>query len=143
MKKLKVLTAAILAAIALVTAGCGSGEPVLSMDMIDEKTAVAELNGAGDGDYVVVGTLTVAEGEKIVLESELKKGSEVLVQFITAEDGDALADFEDTDAVTAFEDFINDSSTISVTADAGDYYIKVLSQNRSTGTIRITAQPAQ
>ena len=76
---ISIIVVAVLAVSMLAMTSCGKKEFSGSID--DEKNMTITANRADEGDYFMTGTLEVADGEEVTIDSNLESGS-ISVQFI-------------------------------------------------------------
>ena len=76
---ISIIVVAVLAVSMLAMTSCGKKEFSGSLD--DEKNMTITANRADEGDYFMTGTLEVADGEEVTIDSNLESGS-ISVQFI-------------------------------------------------------------
>lgn len=136
-KYLALLTAIILSMAMICLASCGKSE--LSITGNTEKTMTVVAENSGAGDFVMVGTLEVAEGEQIVLEPALDSGV-VELGFVSAEgmdDIDEVPDMEGDAAKAQYTAEVSGTEPQTVEADEGPYLVKVTVNEKATGTIEI------
>ena len=144
MRKIKLFTAAAVAALALAAAGCAKKEETNSMleiEIADEKECTIELTESDEGSSVSSAALVIEEGEELVIEPGLEEGSKVLIQMKSGaenEDINTLPDMTDPE----FEVTVEGNDVLKFSLDAGSYRVNVLPQKKSNGTILIKVQAA-
>ena len=133
-------TIALLLAILLLSAltACGRSEFGPSENTGKQMTITAE-NAAKDA-FFMSGSLEVAEGEQIVITSDLAKGS-IRVEIIEApgeQSADKLPDMDGEAIITAD---LDSTESASGAVPAGWYMVKAACLERATGTVRIEVKP--
>ena len=141
MKK-KFITAVFLMALTMCAVGCGSKTPTMSMEIPDEKTAEITLNKADPDDFLLAGSIEVADGESIEIVPEIEDGSEVSIELIAASEeqsADKLPEIGEAD----FDVILNSNDEITCVVDPGSYMLKVTALTKSNGTISLQVMAAE
>ena len=141
---MKKITAVILIAVLLLgtlsLAGCGRKE--LTVTVNDGRLMILEANRAAKGDFLMTGTLEVAEGEKIVITSGLEKG-EIKIEIVTLGGMDDINTVPDPDnAEVILSGNMAPGKSVSATMSAGDYMMRATVTVKATGTVTIEVMPA-
>lgn len=138
MKKIFFVIAAIFS-MALIAAGCSSGNsPNMTMDITDNN-ALISLNKAAKNDSFTSGSLKIQEGEKVVLEPNLEGTGNVLIQLITESDeqtGDTIPGFNRKKIELEWTMAGSEPLTCSITP--GSYTVKATAMsNNVTGSVQV------
>ena len=139
-RKMIVFVAFLVVAI-MVMSACGTSE--FSVDCSDEKAAHVNADNAQKDAWVVTGSLSVEEGEQLVLTSNLEKGEVKIELFGVSEEQsiDELPETPEGEPVVMFMAKGTDSMSGGVAA--GSYLIKATVTEKATGTVDITASAAK
>ena len=129
----------LLAFAALLLAGCGSSTFAVTENTEKRMTITAER--AAKGDFFMVGTLEVAEGEKIVITSELTKGS-IRVEIIGTPEEQSIDKLPETDGAPIITANLDSGDMTSGTVPAGNYLMKATCLEKATGAVVIEVVPA-
>ena len=133
-------TLALILAVLLLSAltACGRSEFGPSENTGKQMTITAE-NAARDA-FFMSGSLEVAEGEQIVITSNMAKGS-IRVEIIEVpkeQSADKLPDMDGEAIITAD---LDSTESASGTVAAGWYMVKATCLENATGTVRIEVKP--
>lgn len=139
-KVLVVALAAIMALSALMLASCGKSEFTMSENT--EKSMTIDAKNAAKDDFFQAGSLVVAEGEQITIESGLEKG-EIKVEMIREADEQSMDELPDTDAEPALTAKVGKGEKISGEVIPGDYILKATVLGKATGTVHIFTEQAK
>ena len=129
----------VLAVSALLFAGCGKSQFGLTENT--EKRMVLTAQNADKGDFFMVGTLVVDEGEQIVIASDLSKGS-IRVEMIESPASQSAEDMLEFSGNTIITADLNTTEGASGTVPAGDYMLKATCLEKASGTVTIEVKPA-
>lgn len=139
MKKRYLLIAAILV-VAMMTMGACKGTGLV-MNSTSEKSMTVEADRAAAGDYAMVGSLEVAEGEQVTISSNLEKGEIQIELYGTAAEQSAEEVPEmEGEAAMMFKAAATDSQ--SGTLAEGSYMVKATVNEKATGTVQIDVTSA-
>lgn len=147
-KRLYVLMAAMLCML-MILAGCNAKTTAVAMETAEDGLSASIIfDKADEGDFVMGGTLEVAEGQKLVIDKDIEEGGSAAIRFIDAgslsqdedADTDELAESADTDKYV-LEDIVSDKGTDEFGIDPGSYYIRVeVKSADTTGTANIKVE---
>ena len=147
MKKFFVIIAAVLCMMLLLT-GCGdTGVSMVTAE--DGLSSTITFKKANKGDFVMGGSLEVGEGQKIVIDQDIKEGGSATARFInTAELDEAGEDAsaEDLEKATdpenyTIEDYLEGSGRDEYSIEPGSYNIRIDVKNKkTTGTVTVTVE---
>ena len=141
---MKKITAVLLIAVLLLSSlsfsGCGKKEPVVTENT--GKLIVIEAKRASEGNFLVTGTLEVADGEKIAITSRLKKG-EIKIEILSLDGLDDSSTVPDLNGagVIMIGNMVP-GNAMSGTMEPGDYMLRATVTEKATGTINIEVLPA-
>lgn len=139
----KFITVAVIAAMALsllTLTACGKVNLALSENTA--KAMTLEANNARPNDFVMVGTLEVADGEQIVVTPDLKKGAFQL-EFVGAPAEQSIDELPDLDGEATVSLEVSGTDPSSLAAEPGDYLLRVTCLKSATGTVLIEVQAAE
>ena len=136
MKKTIACVLAILMLLALTA--CGKFEFGPSENTGKLMTIKAEK--AARDAFFMTGSLEVAEGEQIVITSDLAKGS-IRVEIIAASEEQSIDKLPELDGEAILTADLNSTEGASGTVPAGWYMVKATCLERATGTVRIEVKP--
>ena len=134
----KLIAAALILALALTLTACGSS---FGLTENTEKRMTITAQRADKDAAFIVGALEVDEGEKIVITSDLAKGS-VRVEIVGMADeqsADVLPDMDGEAIITAN---LEKTDAASGSVPAGSYLLRAVCLERATGTVQIEVLPA-
>ena len=140
MKKKSIL--AVIAALALLTlmlTACGKASFELTENTGKRMVITAEK--ADKDASFITGSLEVAEGEQIVITSNLTKG-EVRVEIIAAEEDQSMDELPELDGEAILKANVSSKDSATGTVSAGSYLLRATCLNTATGTIQIEVKPA-
>ena len=124
--------------LALMLTGCGKSE--FTMTENTGKLMSIKAENAGRDDFFMVGSLEVADGEQIVITSELAKGT-IRVEIIGTPEEQSIDELPDTDGEPTITANAHGSDQVSGTVPAGSYMLKATCLEKATGTVRIEVLP--
>ncbi len=136
-------TAAVLIALALsacMLISCGKSE--FNLTVFSEKQAVIDAAKAQKDAACSAGTLTVEEGEQIVIAASLTKGS-VRVEIIEAPEGSDAENPLETNGNAIISANLKNTDGASSTMAAGKYIVKASCLEKATGTVHIDVTPVK
>ena len=139
MKRNTIAAVIVLVLVALMLSGCGKSEFGMSENSEKRMTITAEK--AGKDSFFMVGSLEVAEGEQIVITSNLEKGK-VRVEIIGAPAEQSIDEVPDMDGEPAMAADVSGTDETSDTVPAGSYMLKATCLEKATGTVQIEVLPA-
>ena len=141
MKKIVYLAlAAVLAMSMLAMSGCSKSE--FGVTENTEKAMTIEAKKASVDSMFMVGTLEVAEGDQIVVTSDLENGR-VKIEIIPGADDQSVDELPDMDVEAVMTGEIVAGGGMSGTMDPGSYYVKATVLEKADGTIRLDVIPAE
>ena len=143
MKKMFSVLIAVIMVFAL--AACGSKEPTLEGNIIDDKNMEITANKADPGDFFVSGTLVLGEGEQVYYDHKLDSG-EIELQFIPVEEeqsADELPDYENADPAQTLD--LSEYGGGSSYFASGSYMVKVtaVGKEKAVGTVTLNIKPIE
>lgn len=140
MKKRFVLLIAVLAMTMLAAGACGG--PTLTMNGESEKSMTVEAKKAASGDFAMVGTLEVDDGEQVTLTADLEKGEICIELYGTPAEQSAeeVPDMEEGEPVMVF--YASGTDSMSGTLEKGSYMVKATVNKKATGTVQIDVTDA-
>ena len=136
MKKATAFLSAIL--MLLMLTACGRFEFGPSENTGKQMTITAE-NAARDA-FFVSGSLEVAEGEQIVIASDLAKGS-IRVELIAVPGEQSIDKLPELDGEAILTADLDRTGGASGSVPAGWYMVKATCLEKATGTVRIEVKP--
>lgn len=142
MNKRIYLTLGLFAIMVMMFAGCGKSNFAVAINE-DLNAQITAENASADSTGTA-GTLTVKEGDMVIIEQELEEGT-INVQFFSfegADDIDADADDLMAQGEPAFETDVAEGESLEVEVPAGDYMITATVKEKATGTVIIRSEPA-
>lgn len=135
-RKCFVITLFILLVMLTMTACGGSA---FSIDCSDEKAAHVNAENAAKDEWVVTGSLSVEDGEEVVLKSNLEKGEIRIELYATSEEQSIDELPEDPSGEPAVVFAASGTDSMSATMAKGSYMIKATVTDKATGTVDILA----
>ena len=99
-------------------------------------------NRADEGDYFMTGTLEVADGEEVTIDSNLESGS-ISVQFIGSGGEQNIEELPELDGEATYTAYMEGTDLQTVSFGTGSFMIMPTVTEKATGTITITVQPAK
>ncbi len=143
MKKLSLIVIMCLITLSAVCISSCAKSEFGSADDITEKSLTIQAKRADKGDYFMVGTLEVAEGEKIVISPELEKGA-VMLEFIGNEGMDDPDKVPDADSMpTAASAEVSGSDIAELDVPVGGYMVKATVTEKATGEVQVEILSAE
>ena len=134
-KKLLMVSIMVLAMAMFMMTACGGS---LAGEIVDEKTMNITAENAGEGDFIMTGTLVVTEDEQITIDSQLDKGG-VKIEFIESagdEDMEEVPDYENAEATYTAN--VSGIESQAVSFGAGEFMVKVTAAEKgTTGTVNV------
>ena len=131
---------AVIILLMLLTA-CGKSEFGVTENTGKHMTITAV--NADKGDFFIIGSLEVADGEEITAAADLTKGSIRVEIFKWADEQNAdKLPTADKDAETIITANLRSTESVSGSVQPGHYSIKAVCLEKATGTVRIEAKPA-
>ena len=141
-KRTLILIIAIIACAVLLT-GCKKSNFALRIN--EDNTAVIEAVRASEGSFGGAGSLEVAEGQKLVIESKLGKKGEISLKFI----GEAIPG-PDAEAKQLIETVTSEEAVLEVTLKGdetaeyeiapGVYFLSGKVLSKANGTVQISVR---
>ncbi len=125
--------------LALTLTACRKSEFGVSENTGKEITIVAEK--ADVGAFFMVGSLEVADGEKIVIASSLTKGL-IRVEIVRALEDQSIDKLPEMDSEAIITADVSNTEGASGTVPAGTYLLKSTCIEKATGTVQIEVKPA-
>ncbi len=129
----------VLALLVLTLAACGKSEFEVTANT--EKQMIVTAEKADKGASFMVGALEVADGEQVVITSDLKEGM-VKVEIIRAAEEQSIDTVPETDGEVVLYADVKGKDGASATMSAGSYLLRASCLEKATGTIQIQAVPA-
>lgn len=124
----------ILLATMFVLTSCGKSE--FGCTENQEKKMVISAKEADIDSFFLTGTLSVADGEKLVISSDLEKGS-VSLGFVSPSGMDDIETIPDVDVDPVMTAEVSGTQTQEYEIRPGDYLLKANVIEKATGTIQI------
>ena len=137
------LTAVFLLIAAFMLTGCG--RDAFTAENYGENSITFHGKGAAKKSFVVTGSLTVEENDKIVIESAMEKG-QLRIKLVTfAAQDDINASPEDLKSVTSddaavLDEIAEGSGTGEYTVDPGTYYVSAEVLKKMTGDVTVRVE---
>ncbi|MBR2259968.1 MAG: hypothetical protein IJ899_22070 [Blautia sp.] len=131
----------LLAVSMLTLSSCGKSE--FGVTDNTGKLMSIKAERADKGDFFMLGSLEVDDGEMIEITSNLSKGS-VKVEIIEVEEEqsiDVLPDFNNKEAIITANTRSTDK--VSHTVNAGNYMLRATCIEKATGTVQVEVKPAE
>ena len=138
MKRRRIIVfAAMLAVAMMVITACGTSE--FSIDCSDEKAVHVDADNAKQDDWVVTGSLTVEDGEQVVMTANLEEG-EIKIELFGTSGDDSIEELpEIPEGEPAMMFLAKGTDSMSGGLAAGSYMIKATVTEKAKGTIDIVA----
>lgn len=133
-----VVVTAVVVLLALMLTACGKTE--FSLNYNSEKNLTVKAQRAEKDASFTGGTLEVADGEKVVITSDLSKGK-IRVEIVRTPDTQSMDIFPNMEGEVVITIDAQDTDSISGTVPAGNYLIRSTCLENATGTIQVEAQP--
>ena len=137
---ISIIVVAVLAVSMLAMTSCGKSE--FSNSVKDEKNMTITAKRAETGDYFMIGTLEVEEGEQVTIDTDLKSGS-ITMRFLGSGGGDNIEELPETDGDAIYTAYLEGTDSQTVSFGTGSFMIMPTVTEKATGTITITVQPAK
>ena len=137
MKKSYILTLTGVLLLALMLTACG--QSVFSMSENTEKKMTITAENAARDAFFMVGTLEAADGEQIVITSELSKGS-IRVEIVGAPQ-ESIEDMPTVDGEAILTADLKAADSVSGTVPAGSYLLKATCLEKASGSVQIEVRP--
>ena len=139
-KKLLLVMAAVLVMTVMLMTSCGKSE--FGMTENDEKHMSLVAERASKDDTFVSGSLSVEEGDEIVVDSSLESGS-IEFAFVGSEAEQSIDELPEADGEPAAVVTVSGVDKQSCQVPAGDYMVKVTCIEKATGTVDINVQGSE
>lgn len=123
----------------LTLTACGKSEFGVSENTGKQMTVTAQ--NADKDAFFMVGSLDVADGEQIVITSNLTKGS-VRVEIVATSEEQSIDKLPDLNGEAIITADLENGESVSGTVTAGSYLLKATCLEKATGTIQIEVTPA-
>ena len=136
-KKLLIVMTALLVMTMVLMTSCGKSE--FGMTDTDDKHMSLVAERAAKDDYFVTGSLSVEDGDEIVVDSSLESGS-IEFSFMGSESEQSIDELPETDEEPAAVVTVSGVDKQSCQVPAGDYMVKVTCIEKATGTVEINVQ---
>ena len=119
---------------ALLLSACGKSEFALVQN--EPKAMTLKAENAAKDSFFLSGTLEVAEGEQVVIASDLKKG-EIKIELLSADGSDDINTLPDVngEAVVMFKARSTDRQAHELAA--GGYLLRATCLEKASGTVQI------
>ncbi len=137
MKKARVITAILL--LALMLTACGKS--AFGMTENTEKKMTLTAENAEKGAFFLTGSLEVGEGERIVITSDLSKGS-IRVEILASPESQSIDQLPETDGEAVITANLVRTDSASGSVAAGTYLLKATCLEKATGTVTVEVKPA-
>ena len=127
---------------ALILTGCRSSKPSLEVVPHDDNTITITADKAGISG-VGGASITIADGQQLIIDSALSKGSIQLKLFLDNEPADVDASLDEilhTDETPALDVTINSAGTTEHPLQPGEYTLFVNVLEKTTGNIMLSAK---
>ena len=134
------LTVIIFTLMVLMLAACGKSE--CSVTETTEKQMSIMAQNASKDSFFLSGGLEVADGEKVVITSGLKKGS-VRVELIEVPGEQSIDELPDLNSEPRLSANLKASEETSGTLPAGSYMVRATCLEKTTGTVLIEIKPEE
>ena len=139
MKKMHVLAViAVLAVLSLMLTACGRAE--FGVIANSEKRITITAEKADKDAFFSTGSLEVADGEQIVIASDLTKGS-IRVEIIKAPEEESIDELPAMDGEAIITANLKSTDGASGTVPAGRYQVRATCLESATGTVQIEVKP--
>ena len=134
------LTVIIFTLMVLMLAACGKSE--FSVTETTEKQMSIMAQNASKDSFFLSGGLEVADGEKVVITSGLKKGS-VRVELIEVPEEQSIDELPDLNSEPRISVDLKSSDEMSGPLPAGSYMVRATCLEKATGTVLIEIKPEE
>ena len=136
-----VKTVILLLTTALLLTFCGCSKSNFSVAVKEDNTAEIKAEQSTKDMFGGAGTMTVKEGEKLVVESNLEKGS-IKIHFAQMSEASEIAVSTVSEIIpdendSALEITISGKETSEYDIDPGDYFISATVLEKANGEIKI------
>ena len=140
MKRRRTFTViAVLVLFALTLTACGKS--VFGMTENTGKQMTISAEKADKDAFFVTGSLEVADGEQIVVTSNLTKGA-IRVEIVAVPEEQSIDTFPDFDGEAIITANVSGTDSTTGTVPAGDYLLRATCLEKATGTVKIEVTPA-
>ena len=123
----------------LTLTACGKSEFGVSENTGKQITVTAQ--NADQDAFFMVGSLDAADGEEIVITSNLMKGT-VRVEIVATSEEQSIDKLPDMDGEAIISADLENGDSVSDTVAAGSYLLRATCLKKATGTIQIEVKPA-
>ena len=143
MKKILSVLIAVIMVFAFVA--CGSKEPTLEGNIIDDKNMEITANKADPDDFMLSGALVLEDGEQIYYDHQLESG-EIEIQFIPEQEeqsAEEVPDYDNADPTKVLD--LSENGGGSVYFESGSYMVKVtaVGKDKAVGTVTLNIKPIE
>ena len=133
------LLIAVLALFALTLSACGKSE-FGETENTGKRITITAIN-VSKGALITSGSLEVADGDRIVITSNLTKGL-IRVEIVESSEEQSIDILPDLNSEAVMTADVSGTETVSETVPTGSYMLRVSCLEKANGTIEIVAQPA-
>ena len=140
MKRTKTFSITLLALLVLMLTGCGKSE--FGVTENTGKLIMITADSADKDAFFMTGSLEVADGEQIIISSELTKGS-IRVEIVDAPDEQNMNELPEMDSEAIITANVSRTDGASGTVPPGNYLLRATCLEKATGTVRIEVKPAE
>ena len=123
---------------ATMLASCGKSE--FGVTESTEKAITITAERAAKDAFLMLGSLTVEDGDQISIISDLTKGS-VKVEIVPEPEDQSIDTIPPLDGEAVMTGNLVRTDAESGTVPAGYYLVRATCLEKATGTVRITAEP--
>lgn len=123
----------------LTLTACGKSEFGVTENTGKRMTVTAQ--NADKDSFFMVGSLDTADGEEIVITSNLTKGS-VRVEIVAASEEQSIDKLPDMNGEAVITTDLVNGDSVSGTVAAGSYLLRATCLAKATGTIQVEVKPA-
>ena len=127
-----------LALLTLTFTACGKSEFGVTDNTGKMMTITAEK--ASRDAFFLVGSLDVADGEQVVITSNLTKGS-VRIEIVTTTEEQSIDKLPDMNGEAMISADVTGTEEVSGAVPAGRYMLRATCLEKATGTIRVEVKP--
>ena len=138
MKKIRIFAVVTIVLSALALSACGQSSFGVTENTGKRMTITAE-NVEKDA-FFMAGSLEVADGEQIVINSSLTKGS-IMVEIVGTPEEQSIDSFPEMDGDAMITANVSRTDGASGTVPAGSYLLRATCLEKATGTVQIDVQP--
>lgn len=139
MKRMKSFNITVLTLLVLILTACGKAE--FGVTENTGKLITITADRADKDAFFMVGSLEVADGEQIIITSELTKGS-IRVEIVEALEEQNTNKLPEMDAEVIISANVTRNDGASGTVPSGSYLLKANCLEKATGTVQIEVKPA-